>query len=156
MTRPSSRLRAALAGTLFSVAAGIAAAPTEAADSAVVFMYHRFGESEWPATNIRMDQFQAHLEEIRSGGHGVLPLPEILERMRHAVDIPDRKVAMTVDDAYASAYARAWALFGGAGLTLTLFVSTASVHRSSTGSIAWAQVRARQAAGVANRNPPAP
>ena len=33
----------------------------QAADSAVVVMYHRFGESDFPATNIRVDQFEAHI-----------------------------------------------------------------------------------------------
>src|SRR3546814_2069220 len=91
-----------------------------------------------------MDQFQAHLEEIRSGGHGVLPLPEILERMRNAVDIPDRTVAITVDDAYASVYARAWPLLREAGLPFTLFVSTDSVDRGSPGYMTWDQIRSEE------------
>src|SRR3546814_16959250 len=95
-----------------------------------------------------MDQFQAHLEEIRSGGHGVLPLPEILERMRNAVDIPDRTVAITVDDAYASVYARAWPLLREAGLPFTLFVSTDSVDCGSPGYMTWDQIRELKAAGV--------
>ena len=39
----------------------LSAMPSLAADSASVFMYHRFGESDYAATNIRIDQFEAHL-----------------------------------------------------------------------------------------------
>ena len=34
--------------------------------SAAVFMYHRFGEANYPSTNIRIEQFKAHLKEIQN------------------------------------------------------------------------------------------
>jgi len=111
-------------------------------------MYHRFGESEWPATNIRLDQFESHLEEIRAGGYTVLPLPEILARMRVAADLPDRTIAITIDDAYASVYAQAWPRLKKAGLPFTLFVSTDSVDRANTGYMTWDQIRDLKAGGV--------
>jgi len=40
---------------------GLGAAPAMAADSAVVFMYHRFGDGRFPSTNITIEQFEAHL-----------------------------------------------------------------------------------------------
>ena len=36
-----------------------------AAEGAVVLMYHRFGESRFPSTSIRLEQFEAHLAELR-------------------------------------------------------------------------------------------
>ena len=36
-----------------------------AADHAVILMYHRFGEDQLPSTNIRLDQFDAHLENYQ-------------------------------------------------------------------------------------------
>ena len=35
-----------------------------AADHAVILMYHRFGEDQLPSTNIRLDQFDAHLKKL--------------------------------------------------------------------------------------------
>ena len=102
MSRPPFRLRVFLAGLVLGAAGILNAVPAAGADWAVIFMYHRFGESEWPATNIRLDQFESHLEEIRTGGYTVLPLPEILSRLRAAAELPDRTIAITVDDAYAS------------------------------------------------------
>ena len=33
-------------------------------NSAIVFMYHKFGISKYPTTNITLDQFDKHLEEF--------------------------------------------------------------------------------------------
>ena len=33
-------------------------------NSAVVFMYHKFGVSKYPSTNITIEQFNKHLEEF--------------------------------------------------------------------------------------------
>lgn len=137
-----------LAGLLLGAAAVLGCLPAYAADWAAVFMYHRFGESEWPATNIRLDQFQAHLEEIRTGGYSVLPLPEIMTRLHNATELPDRTIAITLDDAYASVYAQAWPLLKKAGLPITLFVSTDAVDRGTPGYMTWDQVRELKAAGV--------
>jgi len=147
MNRSSFRLRLAAAATMLG-ASVLAAPAADAADWAVVFMYHRFGESEWPSTNIRVDQFEAHLEEIRAGGFTVLPLPEVLERMRGGTELPDRTVAITVDDAYASVYAEAWPRLKKAGLPFTLFVSTDAVDRGVPGYMTWDQVRELKEGGV--------
>jgi peptidoglycan/xylan/chitin deacetylase (PgdA/CDA1 family) len=147
MNRSSLRLRLAAAAAVLGASA-LAVPAADAADWAVVFMYHRFGESEWPSTNIRLDQFEAHLEEIRAGGFTVLPLPEVLERMRGATELPDRTIAITVDDAYASVYAEAWPRLKKAGLPFTLFVSTDSVDRGVPGYMSWDQIRELKAGGV--------
>ena len=49
-----------------------------AADHAVILMYHRFGEDRLPSTNIRLDQFDAHLEKLANGNYTVLPLAKII------------------------------------------------------------------------------
>ena len=54
----------------------------QAGESAVVLMYHRFGESKYPSTNIGIDQFEAHIEELQDGGYTVLPIPSILSLMK--------------------------------------------------------------------------
>ena len=33
-------------------------------NSAVVFMYHKFGVSKFPSTSVTIDQFDAHLKEF--------------------------------------------------------------------------------------------
>ena len=40
-------------------------------NSAVVFMYHKFGQQDYPSTNIRIDQFEQHLEEFSKSKYNV-------------------------------------------------------------------------------------
>src|SRR3546814_16713101 len=48
--------------------------PPDAIPHASVLMFHRFGENTVPSTNIRLDQFDAMLAALKSGGYHVLPL----------------------------------------------------------------------------------
>ena len=51
-----------------------------AADYATVLMYHRFGEDKYPSTNIRLDQFEAHLDVLANGDYHIWPLDKIVFR----------------------------------------------------------------------------
>ena len=33
-------------------------------NSAVIFMYHRFGENDFPSTNVKLEKFEQHIEEL--------------------------------------------------------------------------------------------
>lgn len=123
-------------------------APSMAADWASVMMYHRFGEDRYPSTNIRLEQFEAHLAEFSSDTYTVLPLPEIVESMKTGANLPDRTVAITIDDAYISTYTEAWPRLKAAGLPFTLFVATNAVDESSTDYMSWEQIRELVADGV--------
>jgi len=143
--KPSVRfyLRAALLALLT-----LTATPAVAADSAVIVLYHRFGESQYPTTNIRLEQFEAHLKELKSGGYTVLPLTEIVAAFAAGRPLPDRTVAITIDDAVASVYTRAWPRLKQAGLPFTLFVSTEAHDQRFKDYMTWDQIRELKAAGV--------
>ncbi len=116
-------------------------APAGAVDSAVVLLYHRFGEPERPSTNIRLDQFAAHLEELTSGPYTVAKLPGVIEAFESGVELPDRTVVITIDDAFRSVYDEAWPRLRDAGLPFTLFVATDAVDRGSETYMTWSQIR---------------
>lgn len=115
--------------------------PARAADSAIILMYHRFGENAYPATNIRLDQFEAHLEELQAGDYTVLPVPEILAAIRAGQALPERTVGITIDDAYLSVYTEAWPRLRRAGLPFTLFVATDAIDRKFANYMGWDQIR---------------
>src|SRR5690606_11004641 len=123
-------------------AAAPAAAEQPAADNgAVLLMYHRFGEDALPSTSVRLEQFEAHLAELSSGAYHVMALPEIVARLTAGEPLPERTVAITIDDAALSVYREAWPRLKAAQLPFTLFVSTEPVDRGFTGSMSWAQLR---------------
>ena len=138
----------AIAGWLAALATGFGAAPAMAADHAVVLMYQRIGERGHPTTSVRLDQFDAQLRELSSGRYKVLPLPDIIARLRAGQGLPDRTVAITVDDGYASFLRSAWPRLRKAGLPVTLMLATEPMDRRFPGHLTWPQVRDLMRQGV--------
>ncbi|MGB1946785.1 MAG: polysaccharide deacetylase family protein, partial [Candidatus Puniceispirillaceae bacterium] len=119
-----------------------------AADHAVILMYHRFGEDRLPSTNIRLDQFDAHLEKLSNGNYSVLPLAKIVDHLQNDRPLPDRTVAITIDDAYLSVFTEAWPRLKAKGFPFTVFVATDPVDRKNRGYMSWDQLRQLQADGI--------
>ena len=125
-----------------------AEAEDEMRDSATVLMYHRFGESRYPSTNISIEQFEAHLAHLAAGNYTVLKLDDIIVRLRAGELLPDRTVAITIDDAYLSVYTEAWPRLTEAGFPFTLFVASSPIDRELSAYMTWEQIRELQSSGV--------
>ena len=115
---------------------------------AVVLMYHRFGEARYPSTNVTIEQFEAQIEELKSGPYRILPVPDIIDALRRGESLPDHAVGITIDDAYASAYTEAWPRLRKTGFPFTVFVATEPVDRGVAGMMTWDEIREMAAAGV--------
>lgn len=138
------RMRDPILGAVLALSAILgppAAMPAVAADSAVIFMYHRFGEDRYPSTNIRLEQFEAHIAELLRGGYAVLPVPKIVEALAAGAELPDRTVGLTVDDAFQSVLTEAWPRLKAAGLPFTLFISTDPIDRGGASYMSWDDIR---------------
>lgn len=120
--------------------------------SGVVFMYHRFGEEKYAATNTTVEQLEAHIRELTGGKYRVMALDDMVDAIRRDSPLPDRAVALSVDDAFLSVYTEAWPRLKAAGLPFTLFIATASIDRKLPGYMSWDQVRELRDAGVAIGN----
>lgn len=136
------------AAASFAVAALGYAMAAQAADSAVILTYYRFGEEAYPSTNTKMTEFDAQLKELTSGRYHVLPLIDVLSAIREGRALPDRAVAITMDDGFASVYAQAWPKLRAAKLPFTIFVATASIDAKAKGLMSWDQLRELAKEGV--------
>lgn len=138
--------------TLGLLALGLVLALTaslaRASDQAVVLMYHRFGEDDVPSTSIRLGQFEAHLEHLARGGFTVWPLSRVVAALRGGSAIPDRTVAITVDDAYGSVASEGWPRLKARGWPMTLFVATDAVDAGQGRIMTWDQIRRLRDEGV--------
>ena len=119
-----------------------------AAESAVVLMYHRFGESNYPSTNVTLEQFESHLVEIRQGGYTVIPLPALVKAVRDGQPLAEKTIAISIDDAFLSVYRDAWPRFKKAGIPFSLFVATDPVDKRAGGYMSWDQIRELRDGGV--------
>ncbi len=116
--------------------------------AAVALMYHRFGEDGIPSTNIRVEQFERHLQILADGGYRVVPLSQVVAALRAGSPVPPKTVAITVDDAYASVLSVAWPRLKARGWTMTLFVATDPVDRGTHGYLTWDQIRTLRDEGM--------
>ena len=130
---------------VFPVSAHAAVSADQSA--ATIIMYHRFGERDYPSTNVRIEQFEAHIRELQSGPYTVLPLEQIIEAYRVGHELPSHTVAITIDDAYRSVYTEAWPRLRDAKLPFTLFVATDPVDQGLANFLTWDQIREIKAAG---------
>jgi peptidoglycan/xylan/chitin deacetylase (PgdA/CDA1 family) len=127
---------------LLCLAAALPAArAAEAADSAVVLMYHRFGEPAYPLTNTPLALFERQLEILASEDYTVLPLAEIVAALDAGAPLPERSVAITIDDAYRSVLREAWPRLKAKGFPFTLFMATEVVDGGGEGFMSWDQLR---------------
>ena len=122
--------------------------PAQASDDATIIMYHRFGEDNLPATNIPLDMFDAHLATIKAEGWEVLPLYDLITRLKTGAEIPDKALAITVDDAFLSVYSEAFPRLKAYGYPFTIFVATQAIDQGLRGYASWEQIREMHAAGV--------
>lgn len=121
---------------------------TGAGQSAVVLNYQRFGEERYPATNVPVGQFEAQIRTLTSGRHNVISAEEAITAIFNGDVLRNRSVAITIDDAYRSAYEIAWPRLRRAGLPFTLFVSTDAIDGGGPGFMSWDEIRELKAAGV--------
>ena len=100
-------------------------------------MYHRFNENKYPSTNIKMDVFQKQLELIEKNKI------EFYDPVKFSkeFDYPkkNKKVLITIDDAFLSFYENAWPILKKKEIPFILFVSTEPVGKF--GYMSWEQIK---------------
>ena len=142
----AGRLRRGLAAVALALAWSgrtVAAEPS----TAVIFAYQHFGDDSDPTSTISVEQFEAHLMELRNGGYTVLPVPEIVAALRDGRKLPDHTVGITIDDAHSSVYTIAWPRLRAAGLPFTVFVASETIE-SGGARMSWDELRELADAGV--------
>lgn len=123
-------------------------AQTGAGQSAVVLNYQRFADDRYPENSVSASQFGKHVETLASDRYNVIKVDEIVAALFSGETLPNRSVAITIDDAYRSAYDVAWPQLKKTGLPVTLFVSTDAIDDGGPGFMTWDQIREMRDAGV--------
>lgn len=123
-----------------------------AAQHCVVLQYHHVSEDTPGITSVTPGQFADHLDYLGREGYQVLPLRQVVAAITDRTELPDRCVAITIDDAYRSAHETAWPMLRQHGFPLTVFASTAGVDRGEAAFMSWEQMRAMAAEGVVFEN----
>jgi peptidoglycan/xylan/chitin deacetylase (PgdA/CDA1 family) len=128
------------------------ASVARAADHAVVLLYHHVADDTPAVTSVTPAQFARHLDYLARHRFHVLPLQELVARIRQGEALPEKSVAITFDDAYRSVFTHAAPLLEKHGWPYTVFVSTDYIDHSYGNYMSWAQMRQLKAKGAAFAN----
>ena len=100
-------------------------------------MYHRFNESKYPSTNIQMDIFKKHIKLIKDSGFNFYH-PKNFEN-EFSVPKKQKKILITIDDAFISFYEEAWPYLKKEKIPFILFVSTQPIGKN--GYMSWKHIK---------------
>ena len=106
-------------------------------EGVVSIMYHRFDEFKYPSTNISMDIFKKHVDLILDANLSFYHPKDFVNEF----DVPkkEKKILLTVDDAFQSFYDNAWPYLKKNQIPFILFVSTEPV--GNNGYMNWNQIK---------------
>lgn len=109
------------------------------------FIYHRFGDTQFPSTNVSVKDFGQHLRYLSENNFQVLTLSDALHYLES--DSPPKKTAViTIDDGYKSFYENAMPLLRKYKMKATLFINTETVGGKDY--MDWSQLKDVMMAGV--------
>lgn len=120
--------------------------------SAVAVMYHHVGEDRYPTTSVRLDQFEAQLKFLQENNFQVWPLAKIVEQLRNGKPLPDKTIALTMDDGYISVYTQAYPRLKKLGWPFTVFVTTDYIDKKLPNFMSWEQMREMEKHGASFGN----
>ena len=102
----------------------------------IALMYHRFGESKYPSTNIAVETFEEHMQTIKNHNFDFF-YPDNLSNNYSKVK-NEKKILITIDDAFSSFYENAWPYLKKNKIPFILFVSTEAIGKY--GYMNWDQI----------------
>ena len=100
-------------------------------------MYHRFDENKYPSTNIQMHMFKDQMDMIIKNNLNFYNPKEF--DLKFTEPKKQKKILITIDDAFNSFYKNAWPYFKKNKIPFILFVSTKPVGNS--GYMTWEQIK---------------
>ncbi len=103
----------------------------------IALMYHRFDETKYPSTNINMKDFKEHMNIILKKNYS-FSNPKDFD-FNFFKPKKNKKILLTVDDAFTSFYENAWPYLKQKKIPFILFVSTQSVGKK--GYMTWEQIK---------------
>lgn len=115
---------------------------------AIILQYHHVSETTPKSTSITPAQFEVHLKYLEEQSFNVVPLSQIMEKIKNKQLLKDKTVAITFDDAYIDILTHAVPLLNQLNYPYTIFVNPGIISRHSINKgkspsyLSWAQLKA--------------
>jgi poly-beta-1,6-N-acetyl-D-glucosamine N-deacetylase len=104
-------------------------------------MYHRFEENKYPSTNIRINDFIKHIELMKNSNIEFINEKTLKEIILKKKNYSEKKILLTIDDAFLSFYKNAWPILQKEKIPFILFVNTREINNRHPNYMSWDQIR---------------
>lgn len=107
-----------------------------------ILLYHRVGETKPSALSMNVTTAKLHsdLQYLKDNGYKVIPLSEMVAKIKAKQPIDDKTISITVDDAYKSFYTHGVPVFKEFGYPYALMVYVEGVTSKWPDYMTWEEV----------------
>lgn len=106
-----------------------------------VFVYHRFGDDRHQSTNTTLKELEKEFNYFKEKGYKVVPMSDIVSKVKNKEKVPDNWVAFNIDDSYKSFYENGLPLFKKFNYPFTLFVYVEATEKRYSDFMTWDQIK---------------
>jgi len=109
--------------------------------NAHIFVYHRFDDTRYKSADTTLKELTKQFEYFKSNNYIVVPLSKIFDKLEKKEQIPDKWVALTIDDAYKSFYDNGLELFKKYKYPFSLYVYVEATEKKYGDYMNWKQIK---------------
>lgn len=109
--------------------------------SAVVIAYHRINEDHETGTNLKLEQFEQHIDIIKNEEYNVIKLPELISNIKQGKPLPPKTVAITLEGGFKSAFKHAVPRLLKENIPFTVFYASDQATRDTGEYMNWAELK---------------
>jgi peptidoglycan/xylan/chitin deacetylase (PgdA/CDA1 family) len=106
-----------------------------------IFVYHRFDDQRYKSADTTTAELTKQFEYFKNNGYTVVPLENIVQKLQKNEPIPDKWVALTIDDAYKSFYDNGLPVFKKYGYPFSLYVYVEATNKRYGDYMTWEQIK---------------
>lgn len=106
-----------------------------------IFVYHRFDDSRYPTTNTSTSELRREFEYFKQNNYQVVPLIDIVEKIKANEKVPDKWVALTIDDGFKTFYTNGLPIFKEYGYPFALFIAVMYTEKQYRDYVSWEQLK---------------
>ena len=110
------------------------------ATEAVILCYHRFGPAVADSMTTRTSVFEQQLARLKGEGYRFVTLDEVIDGLQGRRPLPDKAVALTIDDGHITVYTDLLPIIRREQLPVTLFIYPSAISNASY-AMTWEQLR---------------
>jgi len=117
------------------------------AGEVAILCYHRFGPAVADGMTTRTRVFEEQLARLRADGWQIVPLDTVIEGLAGRAPLPEKAIAITIDDGHATVYSDVLPIIRRDRLPVTLFIYPSAISNASY-AMTWDQLREMKDTGL--------